>query len=117
MKMTLRFMSISSLLLALGGCAAGPVSIREQGTFFVYAAEQDPLKTARCIIRNTERHSPGLIATERRTTDANGWEVIVGDGTDRLATVRMDIAVILVRIQPSSGLDNQKFANDLVYGC
>jgi hypothetical protein len=113
----MRYTTLCVLLLVLGGCAPAPVSIREQGTLFLYAAYQEPQKAARCIIRNTERGSPGLIATERRLKDAFGWEVTVADGDGVLATARMDVAIILVRIQTSSGVNNEKFANDLVQGC
>jgi hypothetical protein len=107
---------LALLLVALAGCAPGPVSVREQGTFFVYAANQDPLKTGRCIVRNTKRQSPALITTEGPMKYASGWEVVVSDGADVLASARIDVATILVSINPR-GFDNEKFANDLVHGC
>jgi hypothetical protein len=117
--MTMRYAAISALLLfALAGCIyPQPVSVREQGTYFVYPAWQEPLKAARCMVRNTEERSPGLIATERRSSDAYGWEVIVSDGTGVVATVRTDVVAILVSIEPSRRPDNERFANELVHGC
>ena len=105
------------LLLLLAGCAPPPVAVRGQGTFFVYAAYQDPQKAARCIVLNTGRQWPGLIVTERPARDAYTWEVVVGDGVGIVATARTDIAAILVSVVPSNAADNEKFVNALVRGC
>ncbi|HKA40548.1 MAG TPA: hypothetical protein VKF40_01035 [Burkholderiales bacterium] len=113
----MRWTAISALLLVpLAGCTPGPVSVGEQGTYFVFAANQDPLRTGRCIVRNVKRHSPELTATEGPARNAYGRDVIVADSSGVVATARADVAIILVSMQART-FDNEKFANDLVGYC
>src|SRR5262245_11727911 len=113
----MRYTVLSALLgLALAACALPPAGVREQGTLFVYGASLAPDKAARCIVRNTPKRFPGLVATERRALDAEAWDVTVADASGVLATARMDVSLILVRVH-APGPDNESFAHGLIHSC
>ncbi len=91
-------------LTLLGGCAYPvPVSMTADRTFFVYAANQEPLRTARCIVRNAEHRTAGYTASEARARDAYGWQVLVSDASGRRALAHVDTVSILVTVQPADG--------------
>jgi hypothetical protein len=103
------------MLFVLAGCVA-PVSVREQGTVFLYVPSNGPHRAAQCIVRNLKRHTPALVAEAVPGRNSQTWEVTVADGTGVLATARTDAMTIAVQILAQQP-DNEKFANDLVGFC